>query len=79
MVTEQDSEHWSEGVTAFHNPNAKYPLPDDFFPNAAQCYLEENIVVTYAKNPVVYSSITNIFTETSKMKDFKKGIEKDNI
>lgn len=79
LVTEQDSEHWSEGVTVFHNPNAKYPLPDDFFPNAAQCYLDENIVVTYAKNPVVYSSITDIFTETSKMEDFKKGIEKDNI
>lgn len=77
FVTEQNSEPWSEGVTVFHNPNAKYPLPADFFPNAAQCYLQENLIVTYSKNPVVFSSITPIFIEASKIEDFKKEFEKN--
>ena len=77
FVTEQNSEPWSEGVTVFHNPNAKYPLPADFFPNAAQCYLQENLIVTYSENPVVFSSITPIFIEASKIEDFKKEFEKN--
>jgi hypothetical protein len=25
-------EHWSEGLNIYHNPNARYPLDDNFFP-----------------------------------------------
>lgn len=65
-VTEENSEPWSEGVTVFHNPNAKYPLPLDFFPNAAQCYLrEDNMLVTVSRNPVVYSSVSLHFASDS--------------
>lgn len=75
VVTEQNLEPWSEGVTIFHNPNAKYPLPADFFPNAAQCYLQKNLVVTYSNNPIVFSSVTPIIAETSTLGDFKKELD----
>lgn len=31
FVTEDTCETWGEGVSIFHNPNAKYPLPETFF------------------------------------------------
>jgi len=31
-------EWWGEGVTVFHNPNAKHPVPLDFFQGANQVY-----------------------------------------
>jgi len=71
FITEENSEPWSEGVTIFHNPNAKYPLSLDFFPNAAQCYLQDDFLVTVSSNCVVYSSVTNIFMEEGKFKDLK--------
>lgn len=61
MVTENTSESWGEGVTVFHNPNAKHPLPSDFFHNAAQCYLQDDLIHITSTNPIVYSSITLIF------------------
>jgi len=62
FVTEENSEPWSEGVTIFHNPNAKYPLPWEFFPNAVHYYLrEDNMLVTVAQNPIVYSSVNLLF------------------
>lgn len=74
LVTEENSEPWAEGVTVFHNPNAKYPLPLDFFSNAAQCYLQDEFIVTVSNNAVVYSSVTLNFIEESKLKKFKAHI-----
>lgn len=71
LVTEENSEPWSEGVTVFHNPNAKYPLPSDFFPNAAQCYLQDEFITTISNNPIVYSSVTLNFEKESKLGNFK--------
>lgn len=76
QVTECNSEPWAEGVTVFHNPNAKYPLPRDFFPNAAQCYLQDNLIHVYSINPIVYSSMTYNFLEPSKLEDFKQELHK---
>ncbi|MCM1570149.1 MAG: hypothetical protein NC081_12010 [Roseburia sp.] len=61
VVSEENSETWAEGVTVFHNPNAKFPLPEDFFPNAAHCYLKGDFLVTAAENAIVYSSMTYHF------------------
>jgi hypothetical protein len=29
-------ESWGQGLTICHNPNARYPIPEDTFPEAAQ-------------------------------------------
>lgn len=73
-VTEENSEPWSEGVTIFHNPNAKYPLPADFFPGAAHCYLQDKFITTIFENPVVYSSMTLNFAVKSKLKEFQEQL-----
>jgi hypothetical protein len=72
LVTEENSEPWSEGVTVFHNPNAKYPLPSDFFANAAQCYLRDEFITTGSNNPIVYSSVTLNFVTENKLEKFKE-------
>lgn len=76
IVSEENSEPWSEGVTIFHNPNAKYPLPLNFFESAAQCYMQDDFLVTVSDSPVVYFSITLNFFEQSKMKKFKEQLSK---
>ncbi|WP_141505692.1 glycosaminoglycan attachment protein [Paenibacillus luteus] len=78
LVTEENSEPWAEGVTVFHNPNAKYPLTLDFFPSAAQCYLQDEFIVTISNNPVVYSSVTLNFVEESKLENFKAHLSNTN-
>jgi len=61
IVDEDSNETWGEGITVFHNPRAKYPIPLDFFDNATQCRLENGLIVTYFKEPTVYSSYTMDF------------------
>jgi hypothetical protein len=78
LVTEENSEPWSEGVTIFHNPNAKYPLSFDFFPNAAQCYLQDEFIATISNNPIVYSSATLNFAKESELENFKEHLYKTN-
>ena len=77
MVTESNSEPWAEGVMVFHNPNAKFPLPSDFFPNAAQCYLQDDMIHITSTNSIVYSSITYDFLESSKLENLKKKLDED--
>ena len=36
------TETWAEGVDVFHNPNAKRPLPIEFFPDALNVFLDAN-------------------------------------
>lgn len=60
LVSEQNTEPWSEGVTIFHNPNAKIPLPKDVFLNAAHCYLNGEYIETESSNCIVFSSVTLI-------------------
>ena len=35
-------EKWGQGMVIFHNPNALYPVPKDFFLDALQGYLEDD-------------------------------------
>ncbi|OAB27369.1 hypothetical protein [Paenibacillus macquariensis] len=63
LVTEENSETWSEGVSIFHNPYAKKPLPLNYFSNASQHYMDSNnMIVTVSSNCVVYSSVTDIIS-----------------
>jgi hypothetical protein len=78
LVTEENSETWSEGVTVFHNPKAKYPLPSDFFPNAAQCYLQDEFIITNSYNPIVYSSVTLNLVKENKLENIKEYLCKTN-
>lgn len=58
VVTEESEETWGEGISIYHNPNAKYPLAKDFFPSAAQYTLEKEMVVSILPEVYVYSSFT---------------------
>lgn len=65
-VTEECEETWGEGVSIYHNPNAIYPLPKDFFHSAAQHTLENDMIVSQLPNIYVYSSFTMLFSVTDK-------------
>lgn len=41
VVTEECNESWAEGVSIFHNPNAKIPLDPELFPSVAHHFLDE--------------------------------------
>lgn len=59
-VTEDCFETWGEGVSVYHNPNAKHPLPFEFFPSATQYVLEGEYIKSYMPNIHVYSSVTTL-------------------
>ena len=40
-------EPWGQGLMVIHNPNATYPLPKDFFVDAAQQYRDEGTYTIY--------------------------------
>lgn len=54
-------ERWGQGLVVLHNPNARLPLPRDFFLDAVQGYVEDGIFKTDhpAWHPI--SSTTLIF------------------
>ncbi|WP_319402329.1 hypothetical protein [uncultured Anaeromusa sp.] len=58
IVNEEAEETWGEGVSIYHNPNAKHPLPQDFFPSAAQHNLKDDMIVSRLPDLYVYSSTT---------------------
>jgi len=59
------SETWSEGVSIFHNPNAKIPLQEELFPLAAHHYFREGRLVSYLPDFFPMASITHILTLTT--------------
>lgn len=63
IVNEDNSETWSEGISIYHNPNAKYPLPEDFFPNATHNWLIGEYITSDMPNCHVYSSFTHLITK----------------
>lgn len=47
-VDEQScTETWSEGVSIFHNPNAKVPVDEDLFPDVAHHYFRDGRLVSF--------------------------------
>ena len=58
MDEDPGPEPWGSGVDVFHNPNALYPVPDDFFHDAVQVRLQDGAPTYYSPRFVPFSSIT---------------------
>lgn len=58
-------EWWGEGVVIFHNPNAKHPLPHDFFADATQVYRSGSDILADGSNlsPYLSRTITLVFDD----------------
>jgi len=52
------TETWSEGVSIFYNPNAKFPLDQDLFEPVGHHFIEDGRLVTYLPDFFPISSIT---------------------
>lgn len=57
-VTTNSDETWAEGLSMFHNPNAKYPVPRELFPSIAHHYMETDKMISYIPDFHPYSSMT---------------------
>ena len=55
-------ETWSEGVSIFHNPNAKFPLHEELFPLVAHHFIENNRMVSHLPDFFPLVSMTHIFS-----------------
>lgn len=60
-------EWWGEGVTVFHNPNAKHPVPLNFFQGATQMYLRgaDVVAVGSADSPFISRTVVLAFDSES--------------
>jgi hypothetical protein len=65
-VNETCSETWAEGLSMFHNPNAKYPIPSELFPSIAHHRLRGSQIVSELPAFHPYNSFTWIFTVRGK-------------
>lgn len=59
------SETWCEGLSVYHNPRAKYPLPAYTMPGAAHHYSREGRILTRVPDFHPVGSITQIFIPTA--------------
>lgn len=56
------SETWSEGVSIFHNPNAKCPLDASLFPTVGHHYLKDEKIDSYLPDFFPLASVTQVIT-----------------
>jgi len=63
------SEAWAEGVSTFHNPNAKYPLDASLFPTAGHHYLKDGRIDSYLPDFFPLVSVTQIITVSDNASD----------
>lgn len=61
-INEWVKETWSEGVSIFHNPNAKTPLPEESFPLVAHHFIENGRMVSHLPEFFPLVSVTHIFS-----------------
>ncbi|HBZ2097124.1 TPA: hypothetical protein MHM06_14365 [Klebsiella pneumoniae] len=52
------NETWGEGLSMFHNPNAKHPVPEALFPSIAHHYYDNGQIVSHLPEFHPYSSMT---------------------
>ncbi|WP_414912006.1 hypothetical protein [Pseudomonas sp. IT-P44] len=52
------TETWAEGLSMFHNPNAKHPINPNMFPGIAHHWFEDGIVKSLLPEFHVYNSFT---------------------
>ncbi len=57
-VTEESGETWGEGLSLFHNPNAKIPVPECLFPNIAHHRFNSGNIVSLLPEFHPYGSVT---------------------
>jgi hypothetical protein len=57
-VDESSNETWAEGMSLFHNPNAKRPVPEELFPSIAQHRFEKGQIISMLPEFHPYSSMT---------------------
>lgn len=58
QVTTESNETWGEGLSMFHNPNAKHPVPEELFPSIAHHYYDDGQIVSNLPEFHPYSSMT---------------------
>ena len=58
-VNEQAKEIWGEGISIYHNPNAKHPLEPGFFNQVAHHHFEKGQIVSYLPDFFPYNSFTH--------------------
>lgn len=58
LVTTESNETWAEGLSMFHNPNAKYPVPKELFPSIAHHYFDNGQIFSELPDFHPYASIT---------------------
>lgn len=58
-------ESWGQGLVLLHNPNALIPLPRGYFPDAVECYMENNqfIAEHYSWHPLSSKTMIMHFPE----------------
>ncbi len=52
------TETWAEGLSMFHNPNAKHPVDQELFPNIAHHFFDDGQIVSYLPEFYPYGSYT---------------------
>ncbi|VXC56402.1 hypothetical protein [Massilia sp. 9I] len=65
----QTTETWAEGMSMFHNPNAKHPVDPDLFPGIAHHWFEEGLIKSTIPPFHPYSSMTMNVLVTDKEED----------
>lgn len=56
-VDENGNENWSQGLNLFHNPNAKFPIDMDLFPNIAHHKQDGDELISWVPEFHPYSSM----------------------
>lgn len=62
----QTRETWAEGMSMFHNPNAKHPVDPDMFPGIAHHWFKEGLIHSTVPESHPYSSMTMNVLVTDK-------------
>ena len=65
LVDETCSETWGEGLSMFHNPNAKRPVPVELFPSIAHHRFKNSQIVSCVPEFHSYESLTLHIVEKS--------------
>ncbi|MDA3924747.1 MAG: hypothetical protein PF904_08630, partial [Kiritimatiellae bacterium] len=60
ITDERYQEDWGQGLSLYHNPMAKYPIPPEIFPSIGHHFFEEGKIVSYLPDFYPYASFTYI-------------------
>ena len=64
VVDENCEEKWSEGLSMFHNPNAKHPVPMEMFPSISHHFHKDGMTNSYLQPFHPYCSQTLFFPQS---------------